>query len=139
MLRDVPPHLQDRQCNSEPADTGAIAWPHVLQPAKQGPGSGVVSVPQAGHRALRSADTNSFQVLCMQLDNCFIRLYSNVTGQANHLQYHQDGNRQYTRVLVKVSPSNEIMSVVCFRQLGRPNSEFRISQPSGTYYVIRYE
>ncbi len=62
MLRDVPPHLQDRQCNSEPADTGAIAWPHVLQPAKQGPGSGVVSVPQAGHRALRSADTDSFQV-----------------------------------------------------------------------------
>lgn len=81
----------------------------------------------------------AFRSLCMQLDNCFIRLYNNVTGQANHLQYHQDGNRQYTRVLVKVSPSNEIMSVVCFRQLGRPNSEFRISQPSGTYYVIRYE
>ncbi len=64
----------------------------------------------------------------MQLDDCFIRLYSNVAGQANHLQYHQDGNRQYTRVLVKISSRNNIMSVVCFRKLGRPDSEFRISQ-----------
>lgn len=63
-----------------------------------------------------------------------MRLYSNVAGQANQLQYHQDGNKQCTRVLVKVSSSNKVISVVSFCQIGRPDSEFSISQPSSTYY-----
>ena len=136
MLQAVPPHLRDRfvtgSVEVRPQTLGLLLGQLYFSPQNKGL---VASLCQCTRQAIeRFAEPMQTEFAePMQLDSCFIRLYSNVAGQANHLKYHQDANKRYTRVLVKISSSSEIRSVVCFRQLDSPGTEFRIPQHSGTY------
>ena len=137
MLCQVPRHLRDRfvtgSVNVRPKALGLLLGQLYFSPQNKGL---VANLSQCTREAIELFAEPMQKELPgrMQLDSCFIKLYSNVTGQANHLNYHQNGNKRYTRVLVKVSSSGEIVSVVCFRKIDSEEEVFTIPQRSCTCY-----
>lgn len=137
MLCGVPPNLRDRfvtgSVDVSPHTLGLLFSLMYFSPQNKGL---VASLCKCTREAIELFAEPMQKELPepMQLDSCLIRLYSNVAGQANYLEYHQDGNQRYTRVLIKVNSSGEIRSVVCFRRIGSQEEEFTIQQRSCTYY-----
>lgn len=103
MQGEVPSHLRDRilvgNVDVSLKESELLFGQMYFQPSEQGPGSAIVTCTRQAFELYAAPMQKEFSKP-MQLAGGFIRLYSNVAGLTNHLNYHQDGNKLYTRVPV---------------------------------------